>query len=63
MIQWILTTARLRIALWAVEGIRMMRWLAILVATFAALSVLAAQLHYDHFAPRPTGPMPAVNVP
>jgi hypothetical protein len=38
------------------------RWLAILIATFIALSALA-ELHYGDFAPGPTKPMPAVNLP
>ena len=47
-------------SLW--RAIRTMRWLAILIATFIALSALA-ELHYGDFATRPTGAMPAVNVP
>lgn len=39
-----------------------MRWLVVLVAAFIALAALT-ELRYRDFPPRPTGPMPAVNVP
>jgi hypothetical protein len=38
-----------------------MRSLAILIVAVLALAMVSA--HQPHFAPRPTGPMPAVNVP
>jgi hypothetical protein len=39
-----------------------MRGLAIIIVAVVALSAMAGG-HQPHFVPRPTGPMPAVNVP
>ena len=39
-----------------------MRGLAIIIIAVVALSAMARG-HQPHFVPRPTGPMPAVNVP
>ena len=41
---------------WGVRG------LAIIIVAVVALSAMARG-HQPHFVPRPTGPMPAVNVP
>jgi hypothetical protein len=64
MIQRSLTSARLPTCFIGLVG--PFAWcagyVAILIATFTALSVWA-ELHDREFAPRPTRSMPAVNVP
>jgi len=57
-----LTGVQIRIALRRNEGIPAMRWLVVLIATFIVLAALT-ELRYRDFPPRPTRPMPAVNVP
>ncbi len=62
MIQASLTRTQLGIGLVTMKAFLAMRWLAVLIAAFIALAALTELRHRD-FPPRPTSPMPAVNVP
>lgn len=64
MIQGSLTRAQTAVGLSDRRGaIRLMRWLAILIGLFVALSALAELRHSKEVVPQPTATMPAVNVP